>query len=155
MLGSVLHLEICVKVDKTLFLVKLGVIEHTPIIKNFIRFFKLVQLLINYKSYLMFLFASLAVSIALQYFLPFPYGLGAALAIFIMFPLFLRRRYMNRMKGYGGGSSDSGGGGGFFGLGQGGGGSGTSIKYVCLVCNNKHKGGSCPRCGSKMQRADF
>ena len=81
--------------------------------------------------------------------LPFPYGLGAALAIFIVFPLFLRKRYMNRMRGYGG---DSGAGGGFFGMGSQG---GSGVRYVCLVCNNKHKGGSCPRCGSKMQRADF
>ena len=78
--------------------------------------------------------------------LPFPYGLGAALAIFIAFPLILRRRMMNRMRGSGG----FGGGGGFFG-----GNSNPSVKYVCLVCNNKHKGGECPRCGSKMKRADF
>ena len=87
--------------------------------------------------------------------LPFPYGLGAALAIFIAFPLLLRRKYMNRMRGYGGSSSGSGGGsgGGFFGMGSNAGSGG--VRYVCLVCNNKHKGGSCPRCGSKMQRADF
>lgn len=80
--------------------------------------------------------------------LPFPYGLAAALGIFIVFPLLLRRRAMSRMGSYG----ESGrGGGGFFGTN-----SGTSkVRYVCLVCNNKHKGGSCPRCGSKMQRADF
>ena len=102
--------------------------------------------------YLIFLGASLAVSIGLQMILPFPYGLGAALAIFIAFPLILRRRYMNRLRGYGDSGSGTGGG-GFFGLGsQGGSG---SVRYVCLVCNNKHKGGTCPRCGSKMQRADF
>ena len=84
--------------------------------------------------------------------LPFPYGLGAALAIFIALPLFMRRRYMSRMRGYGG-DSGSGGGGGFFGMGSQEGAS--KVRYVCLVCNNKHKGGSCPRCGSKMQRADF
>lgn len=83
--------------------------------------------------------------------LPFPYGLGAALAIFIAFPLLLRRRYMNRMRGYGAGSETRGG--GFFGLGSQDGSS--KVRYVCLVCNNKHSGGSCPRCGSKMQRADF
>ena len=105
----------------------------------------------NYKSYLIFLFASLAISIGLQMVLPFPYGLAAALGIFIAFPLFLRRRYMNRMRGYGGDSETRGG--GFFGMGsQDGPG---KVKYVCLVCNNKHKGGTCPRCGSKMQRADF
>ncbi len=104
----------------------------------------------NYKSYLLFLAASLVISIGLQMILPFPFGLVAALAIFIAFPLFLRKRYMNRMRGYGGESER---GGGFFGMNsQEGSG---KVKYVCLVCNNKHKGGTCPRCGSKTQRADF
>ena len=53
---------------------------------------------------------------------------------------------MSRMGGSGIGS-------GFFGSGSQGG--STSVSYVCLVCSNKHKGGTCPRCGSKMQRADF
>lgn len=106
----------------------------------------------NYKTYLIFLGGSLAISIGLQMVLPFPFGLGAALAIFIAFPLLLRRRYMSRMRGYGG-DSGSGGGGGFFGMGSQEGSS--KVSYVCLVCQNKHKGGSCPRCGSKMQRADF
>jgi len=99
--------------------------------------------------YLIFLGASLAVSIGLQMILPFPFGLGAALAIFIALPILLRRRYMGRIRGYG--SSETGG--GFFGLNQGTGGGG--LKYVCLVCNHKFKGGECPRCGSKMKRADF
>jgi len=105
----------------------------------------------SYKTYLLFLGASLAISIGLQYALPGGIGLVAALAIFIAFPLLLRRRYMSRMRGYGGDSETRGG--GFFGMGSQGG--STRIKYVCLVCSNKHKGGSCPRCGSKMQRADF
>ena len=104
--------------------------------------------MINYKMYLIFLFASLGVSIGLQLVLPFPYGLGAALAIFIIFPLLLRKRYMARMRGSGG--SGFGLGGGFFGQGQ-----SSSVKYVCLTCNHRFKGGSCPRCGSKMKRADF
>ena len=108
--------------------------------------------LFNYKTYLIFLFASLAVSIGLQMILPFPYGLAAALAIFIAFPLFLRKRYMSRMRGYGDSGTGTGGGGGFFGMSSSG---GNAVRYVCLVCNHKHKGGSCPRCGSKMQRADF
>ena len=48
---------------------------------------------------------------------------------------------MGRMGGLGEG-------GGFFGQNQ-------SVKYICLRCNNKYKGGACPRCGSKMKRADF
>lgn len=76
--------------------------------------------------------------------LPFPFGLIAALAIFIIFPLFLRNRAIKRMGGMG----SEGGAGGFFGQNQG-------VKYICLACNNKYKGGMCPRCGSKMKRADF
>jgi len=100
------------------------------------------------KNYLIILVASLGISIGLQMILPFPFGLGAALAIFIAFPLLLRRRYMRGMRGYG---SSGLGGGGFFGLNQ----DGVAVKYVCLVCNHRYKGGSCPRCGSKMKRADF
>ncbi len=93
----------------------------------------------------MFLFGSLAISIGLQMVLPFPYGLGVALAIFIMFPLVLRKKMMGRMGGSGGF------GGGFFGSNQ----STTIVKYVCLTCNNRFKGRECPRCGSTMKRADF
>ena len=74
------------------------------------------------------------------------------MAIFILLPMYMRRRQMGQMGNYGG--SSSGAGGGFFGSG-GGQSDSTNVKYVCLVCNNKHKGGTCPRCGSKMQRADF
>jgi rubrerythrin len=55
---------------------------------------------------------------------------------------------MARMRGSGG--SGFGLGGGFFGQGQ-----NSGVKYVCLTCNHRFKGGSCPRCGSKMKRADF
>jgi len=74
--------------------------------------------------------------------------LGAALAIFIVFPLLLRKRYMAKMRGSGG--SGFGFGGGLFGQGQ-----GTSVRYVCLTCNHRFKGGDCPRCGSRIKRADF
>ena len=77
--------------------------------------------------------------------LPFPYGLALALAIFIAFPLMLRRKMMRRM------GSSGGFGGGFFGMNQ----STPSVKYVCLTCNNRYKGRECPRCGSTMKRADF
>ncbi len=101
--------------------------------------------MINYKMYLIFLFASLAISIGLQMVLPFPWGLGVALAIFIAFPLVLRRKMMGRMGGSGGF-----GGGGFFGMNQ-----SPGIKYACLTCNARFKGRECPRCGSTMKRADF
>ena len=107
------------------------------------------------KKYYIFLGASLVFSIGLQIVLgylgvPWFISIGLVMAIFIILPMYMRRKQMGQMGNYGG--SSSGAGGGFFGGGQG---SGTSVKYVCLVCRNKHNGGTCPRCGSKMQRADF
>ena len=96
--------------------------------------------------------------------LPFPYGLGAALALFIAFPLILRRRMMNRMRGgYGGsgsGSGSGGGSGGGFGGGFGGlfgqnSDNSSKIKYECLVCHKIYNARECPRCGSSMKRAMF
>ena len=107
------------------------------------------------KKYYIFLGASLVFSIGLQIVLgylgvPWFISIGLVMAIFIILPMYMRRKQMGQMGNYGG--SSSGAGGGFFGGGQG---SGTSVKYVCLVCRNKHNGGTCPRCGSKMHRADF
>jgi hypothetical protein len=105
------------------------------------------------KKYYIFLGASLVFSIGLQIVLgylgvPWFISIGLVMAIFIILPMYMRRKQMGNFGG-----SSSGRGGGFFG--SGGQGSGTSVKYVCLVCRSKHNGGSCPRCGSKMQRADF
>ena len=109
--------------------------------------------LFSCRTYIIFLMASVAVSIGLQILLTPIVGWAAAfsvvLALFIIFPLVIRKMNMNRMRG---GASDSLGG-GFFGLGSRQG--SADVKYVCLVCNNRYKGGSCPRCGSKMKRADF
>ena len=86
--------------------------------------------------------------------LPFPYGLGAALALFIAFPILLRRRMMNRMRGgFGSGSSSSGGfGSGLFGQNNE---SVSKVKYECLVCHKVYNARECPRCGSTMKRAMF
>ncbi len=104
--------------------------------------------MINLKMYFIILGCSLALSIGLQMILPFPYGLGVTLAIFVLVPILLQRRF-NRM-----GARSPGARGGLFGMGRSRMGS-PEVTYSCLVCNNKYKGGSCPRCGSKMKRADF
>ena len=109
------------------------------------------------KKYYIFLGASLVFSIGLQIVLgylgvPWFISIGLVMAIFILLPMYMRRRQMGQMGNYGGSSSVAGG--GFFGSG-GGQSDNANVKYVCLVCMNKHNGGSCPRCGSKMQRADF
>jgi hypothetical protein len=93
---------------------------------------------------------SLAISLTLTWLFGWLFGnpllgLIPAIGIFILMSYYLRKRAMARM---GGGM----GGGGFGGM-LGGGGSG--ISYVCIACGHKFKGGACPRCGSKMRRADF
>jgi hypothetical protein len=87
---------------------------------------------------------SLAISLTLTYFLGW-WGIIPAIGVFIAISFYLRRRQMARM-GMGGGS------GGFGGML---GGSGGGINYVSISCGHKFKGGACPRCGSKMRRADF
>lgn len=70
-------------------------------------------------------------------------GLIPAIGIFVLMSYYFRKRAMARMG--------MGSGGGFGGMLGGGGG----INYVCIACGHKFKGGACPRCGSKMRRADF
>ena len=89
---------------------------------------------------------SLAISLALTWWLGW-IGIIPAIAIFIGISYYMRRRAMARM-----GMGGPGGGGGFGGILGGGGG---GINYVCIACGHRFKGGACPRCGSKMRRADF
>jgi hypothetical protein len=86
---------------------------------------------------------SLAISLLFTMWLGL-WGLIPAIAVFIGISYYMRRRMMARM-GMGGG------GGGFGGMLGGGGG----INYICIACGHRFKGGACPRCGSKMRRADF
>ena len=85
---------------------------------------------------------SLAISLALTMWLGW-IGIIPAIGIFIGISYFMRKRALAR---YG-----QAGGGGFGGMLGGGGG----ISYICISCGNRYKGGACPRCGSKMKRADF
>jgi hypothetical protein len=94
------------------------------------------------QSQLMWIGIMLAISLTLSFLLPFPISLVAIIAVFISMSYFMRRRQMRRM-GMGGSAY-----GGMFGGRRG-------INYVCIACAQRFKGGTCPRCGSKMKRADF
>jgi hypothetical protein len=96
---------------------------------------------------------SLAISLSLSFLLPFPLSLVAIIGVFIVMNYYIRRWQMRRMGMMGGGTSGAGFG-GLFGAGSGGGGGG-GVNYVCLLCGQRFKSGTCPRCGSKMKRADF
>jgi hypothetical protein len=89
---------------------------------------------------------SLAISLALSFILPFPISLVAIIGVFLLINYYIRRWQMRRMGMMSSGSSRGG-----FGSMFGGGG----ISYVCIACGQRFKGGTCPRCGSKMRRADF
>jgi predicted RNA-binding Zn-ribbon protein involved in translation (DUF1610 family) len=70
---------------------------------------------------------SLAISLLFTMWLGL-WGLIPAIAIFIGISYYMRRRMMARMGG---------------------------LNYICIACGHRFKGGACPRCGSKMRRADF
>jgi hypothetical protein len=91
---------------------------------------------------------SLAISLALSFLLPFPLSLVTIIGVFLVMNYYIRRWQMRRMGMMSSGTS----GGGFGSLF---GGNGGGVNYVCIVCGQRFKGGTCPRCGSKMKRADF
>jgi 4-hydroxybenzoate polyprenyltransferase len=91
---------------------------------------------------------SIAISLTLSFLLPFPLSLVTIIGVFLAMNYYIRRWQMRRM-GMMGGSTSSGGFGSLFGGGGGG------VSYVCIACGQRFKGGTCPRCGSKMKKADF
>jgi hypothetical protein len=100
------------------------------------------------QTQMMWIAISLAISLALSFLLPFPISLVAIIGVFLVMNYYIRRWQMRRMGMI---SGSTGGGGGFSSLfGNGGG-----ISYVCIACSQRFKGGTCPRCGSKMKKADF
>ena len=90
---------------------------------------------------------SLAISLALSFLLPFPISIVAIIGVFLAMNYYIRRWQMRRIGMMSGGRS----GGGFGSMFGGGGG----VSYVCIACGQRFKGGTCPRCGSKMRKADF
>ncbi len=80
----------------------------------------------------------MAITAVISYFLTRIFGIWIGLAlsfgIFILINILIRKRMMQGTSG----------------IGQFG-----SIKYRCMVCGYKFKGGECPRCGSKMRSAEF
>jgi hypothetical protein len=96
-------------------------------------------------SQMMWIAISLAISFAISMILPFPISLVVIVGFFLGMSYFMRRVQMRRMGTMG----SRGGFGGMFGGGS------EGVNYVCIACGHRFKGGSCPRCGSKMKKADF
>jgi cobalamin synthase len=87
---------------------------------------------------------SIAISLALSFLLPFPLSLVAIIGVFLAMNYYIRRWQMRRI-----GMMSGGGFGSLFGD------SGGGVSYVYIACGQRFKRGTCPRCGSKMKRADF
>jgi len=99
-----------------------------------------VELNPQLKKYYLFLGASLVFSIGLQIGLgylgvPWFVSIGIVMGLFILLPMVMRKRYMNKMSGYGGDSGT--GGGGFFGMGSQGGSSGFNTFVLFVTTNTK------------------
>jgi hypothetical protein len=89
------------------------------------------------KSMMIRMIAVIGISIIPQFFLPFPYGFMAGLAIIIGNYFWMKKSILSRY-----GSS--------FGSGKFGGMEfGSKMEKLCTVCGTKAKGAECNRCGSK------
>jgi len=67
-------------------------------------------------------------------------GLALSFGIFFLMNTMLRKRGFRTSIG---------------GLGRTSLGLGTGITYRCIVCEHRFSGGACPKCGSKMRKAEF
>ena len=98
------------------------------------------------KRQLLFIGASLGISLVLTYFFGFLLGFALNIAIFIGIIFYIRKKQMKGLRSFG--FSDERAGGGYTN-------SGTGLKYVCLSCEAKVSGSRCSRCGSKMKKPVF
>ncbi len=90
-----------------------------------------------YVNMLIWMGVTAAISFALTRIFGLWIGLALTFGVFILLNIWMRRRML---KGSGGMGPLGGSGG---------------IKYRCIVCGHRFKGGECPRCGSKMKSAEF
>jgi hypothetical protein len=76
---------------------------------------------------------SLGVVFAILFYAPFPLSIPLAIAAFILLNFYLRKKVIKRMN--------------------------TMFRnptsYSCINCETRHNETACPKCGSKMKRADF
>ena len=86
-----------------------------------------------YTRMITMLVVSMAISMALTWYFGLYVGLAMSFAIFILISMYMRKRNMGAPTGMFGGG----------------------INYVCIACGHKFKGGICPRCGSKVRKAEF
>ena len=93
---------------------------------------------------LLWISISLGVIFAIIFYTPFPLSIPLAITAFIFLNFYLRKKVVKRMNTMFGNtissSSNS---------------SSSLIYYYCINCGSRHNETACPKCGSKMKKADF
>ncbi|MFL6316832.1 MAG: hypothetical protein ACJ71K_05210 [Nitrososphaeraceae archaeon] len=77
---------------------------------------------------------SLGLIFAILFYTPFPFSIPLAITAFVLLNFHFRKKVIKRMNTMSGNSSSS---------------------YSCINCGTRHNEIACPKCGSKMKRADF
>jgi predicted RNA-binding Zn-ribbon protein involved in translation (DUF1610 family) len=77
---------------------------------------------------------SLGIIFAILFYTPFPLSIPLAITAFILLNFHLRKKVIKRMNAMFGNLSSS---------------------YSCINCGRRHNEIVCPKCGSKIKRADF
>ena len=96
------------------------------------------------KVQLMWVAISIGISLALAFFLPFPFDIISIIGVFLGVNYFIRQRQMRKM----GLNAWS-----IFGSAQGS--EKQCVSYYCINCGTKHNQAACPNCGSKLKKAGF
>jgi uncharacterized paraquat-inducible protein A len=77
---------------------------------------------------------SIGVIFVILYYTPFPLSIPLAITAFVLLNFHFRKKVIKKLNTTFGNSSSS---------------------YSCINCGTRHNETACPKCGSKMKRADF
>jgi hypothetical protein len=83
---------------------------------------------------------SLGIIFAILFYIPYPLSIILAIASFILLNFYFRKKVIQRVNTKFGSASRY---------------SSPSLSYSCINCGTAHNEFACPKCGSKMKRADF
>jgi hypothetical protein len=97
------------------------------------------------KRQILFVVASLAISLTLSYFFGFIVGLVANMVVLIGAMIYIRYRQQKALKTFGFSDEKV----GVYSSGA------TKLKYVCLACGAEVKSVACKSCGSRMKKPVF
>ena len=89
---------------------------------------------------LLWIGSSLGIIFAILFYIPYPLSIILAIASFILLNFYFRKKVIKRVNTRFGNASRY---------------PSSSLSYFCINCGTEHNEFACPKCGSKMKRADF